>query len=362
MPDTPLAPALLAWFDRHGRKDLPWQQDPTPYRVWVSEVMLQQTQVSVVIPYFERFTARFPDLPALAAGELDSVLALWSGLGYYARARNLHRAAVLAAEGHGGALPNDIDALMALPGIGRSTAGAILSLSLGQRHPILDGNCKRVLARRFGVDGWPGDARVLKALWALAERETPGERVAHYNQAMMDLGATLCTRANPDCARCPLISHCVARAQGRTRELPAPRPPKHLPERAAQLLVVRDRRGAILLEQRPPSGIWGGLWSLPEIAADCDPAAWCRDRLGTPPERLEMLPTRRHTFSHFRLTMGVVQVWVPTAADRVSDQPGQTWAARADIARMGLPAPVRRIIAAAPDAPDPIPSTQESHP
>ena len=228
-PDpTPIAPALLAWFDRAGRKDLPWQRDPSPYRVWVSEIMLQQTQVSVVIPYFERFLARFPTLADLAAATPDEVLALWSGLGYYARGRNLHRAAIIAMAAHGGALPTDIEALESLPGIGRSTAGAILSLSLGQRHPILDGNVKRVLARRFGVEGWPGRSEVLGTLWRLAERETPVERVADYNQAMMDLGATLCTRATPACPRCPLAAACVARAGGVNRpSRPRARPSTH---------------------------------------------------------------------------------------------------------------------------------------
>ncbi|HET7674262.1 MAG TPA: A/G-specific adenine glycosylase, partial [Gammaproteobacteria bacterium] len=214
---------LLAWFDCHGRHDLPWQRNPTPYRVWVSEIMLQQTQVSAVIPYFERFTARFPDLPALAAAPLDEVLALWAGLGYYARARNLHRAAQIVCADHGGKLPRDIDALTALPGIGRSTAGAILALSRDERHPILDGNVKRVLARYHGIEGWPGDAAVAARLWACAEEHTPPENCARYTQAIMDLGATVCTRHKPLCALCPQRMECAASREGRQSELPAPR-------------------------------------------------------------------------------------------------------------------------------------------
>jgi A/G-specific adenine glycosylase len=231
MTSDTIAGPLLAWFDHSGRKDLPWQRDPAPYRVWVSEIMLQQTQVAVVIPYFERFMLRLPTLADLAAAPLDEVLALWSGLGYYARARNLHRAACLIQERDGGSFPTDIREVQALPGIGRSTAGAILSLALGQRHPILDGNVKRVLARHFGVEGWPGEAKVLAELWRLAERHTPAERVGDYNQAMMDLGATLCTRSAPQCRACPLAPTCVASIEGRQQGLPQARPARTLPRR-----------------------------------------------------------------------------------------------------------------------------------
>jgi A/G-specific adenine glycosylase len=336
---------LLDWFDRHGRKDLPWQREPTPYRVWVSEVMLQQTQVTVVVPYFERFMGRFPTLTDLAQAPVDAVLALWSGLGYYARARNLHRAAVLIGERHGGTFPTDLTAVQALPGIGRSTAGAVLSLALGQCHPILDGNVRRVLARCFAVEGWPGQAAVQGRLWQLAERLTPSDRVGDYNQAMMDLGATLCTRARPACDRCPLAGSCVARLQGRQSQLPQARPSKRIPQRVTLMILARDPGGAILLERRPPTGIWGGLWSLPETDPDSDPADWCRARTGADPRRVEMLPPRRHTFSHFSLTMRVAEVWIPsTGAVGIADSDREHWFSTDALAGLGLPAPIRAIL------------------
>lgn len=337
------AQAVLDWFDRHGRKDLPWQRDPSPYRVWVSEIMLQQTQVAVVVPYFERFMARFPRLADLADAPQEAVLALWSGLGYYARARNLQRAAMLVRERHGGVFPADFAAASDLPGIGRSTAGAILSLALGQRHPILDGNVKRVLARCFGVEGWPGQSAVQAELWALAERLTPAERVGPYNQAMMDLGATLCTRARPACARCPLNQRCVAFAQGRQRELPQGRPPKRIPERETLMILARAPGGEILLERRPPAGIWGGLWSLPETAPGTDPADWCRERLGRTPARVEMHAPRRHTFSHFALAIRLAEVAAGEPAT-VADSDRQRWYRPDALSGLGLPAPVRAIL------------------
>lgn len=313
--------------------------------------MLQQTQVAVVIPYFERFMGRLPTLTDLAEAPADTVLALWSGLGYYARARNLHRAARLTQERHGGALPSDSAELQALPGIGRSTAGAILSLALGQRHPILDGNVRRVLARRFGVEGWPGQSSVLAELWRLAERHTPTERVGAYNQAMMDLGATLCTRSAPDCPRCPLADACIARRAGRQLELPQPRPARTLPRRATLMILARNPFGEILVERRPPAGIWGGLWSLPEAAPGTDPADWCRERLGRAPLRVEMLPARRHTFSHFVLEIRIALLRVPAAAGGVADQGQARWASGATLRDLGLPAPVRSLIQAAQDTP-----------
>lgn len=342
-PDT-LAAALLPWFDQEGRKDLPWQQEPTAYRVWVSEIMLQQTQVAVVTGYFERFMERFPTIGHLAMAPLDEVLALWSGLGYYARARNLHRAAVLTQECHRGELPANIEDLLALPGIGRSTAGAVLSLALGQHHPILDGNVKRVLARRFGVEGWPGRSAVQAKLWALAERYTPIDRVGDYNQAMMDLGATLCTRAAPDCWRCPLARDCVARAQGRQRELPQSRPARALPERQTLMMIVRNAQGEVLLWRRPPSGIWGGLWSLPETASGTQPAQWCESQFQMAPRRVEMRPSRRHTFTHFTLAIAPVEIWLGAPQEAVSDQPDRRWVELSSLHQLGLPAPVRSIL------------------
>ena len=346
-----MAPPLLAWFDRAGRKDLPWQRARTPYRVWVSEIMLQQTQVAVVIPYFERFMERFPTLGDLAAAPTDAVLALWSGLGYYARARNLQRAAVLIQERHNGVLPTNLDQLQDLPGIGRSTAGAVLSLALGQRHPILDGNVKRVLARRFGVDGWPGRAAVQAELWRLAEHHTPLERVGDYNQALMDLGATLCTRSGPDCARCPLADPCVARSEGRQRELPRGRPARRLPERETLMIIARSRLGEFLLERRPPAGIWGGLWSLPEATPGTDLARWSRERLGLSPRRVEMRPSRRHTFSHFALIIRIAELRIDDPQSGVADAADQLWVSPSALPTLGLPAPVRSILEAAGQEP-----------
>ena len=254
-------PQLLAWFAGHGRHDLPWQRQRTPYGVWVSEIMLQQTQVAVVIPYYERFMRHFPNACALADAPLDAVLHDWSGLGYYARARNLHRAAQVVRDTHGGEVPRTLSALVALPGIGRSTAGAILALALDERHPILDGNVKRVLARWFGIGGYPGEARVARELWEISDAVTPARQAADFTQAIMDLGATLCTRAKPACEHCPVSAGCVARREGRVAELPTPRPVKARPRRHVFWLVLR-RGESVLLEKRPPAGIWGGLWSF----------------------------------------------------------------------------------------------------
>jgi len=338
------ASAVLDWYAAFGRKDLPWQREPTPYRVWVSEIMLQQTQVAVVIPYFERFMERFPDIGALANAPVDDVLALWSGLGYYARARNLHKAAQHIRDRHQGRFPTDIDQVVDLPGIGRSTAGAILSLSLGQRHPILDGNVKRVLARCYGIEGWPGRSQVLGTLWTLAERCTPDNDAGPYNQGMMDLGATLCTRARPECERCPVARHCIAKAQNRQRELPAPRPAKDIPERTTQMLIAMNPAGEILLERRPPTGIWGGLWSLPEIPENADPNDWSLTRLGRRPAQLEIRPSCRHTFSHYRLDIQVRLIRLAEPIDRIAEDNGSCWTTPSEAQRLGLPAPIKRIL------------------
>ena len=335
---------VLRWFDRHGRRHLPWQQDVSAYRVWVSEIMLQQTQVNTVIPYFERFMQCFPTVAALAAAPLDDVLHHWSGLGYYARARNLHRAAQQICERHGGELPDDLERMQALPGIGRSTAGAILSLAGGQRQVILDGNVKRVLARCFGIDGWPGSSAVLRQLWECAEAMTPAERVDHYNQAMMDLGATVCTRGRPACDSCPLADDCVALAAGRQRELPGRRPKKRLPERAVRMLLVRDGSGALLLERRPPVGIWGGLWSLPEIAADADPLGWWRETLQRPARVTRHLDRRRHTFSHFHLDIEPVELLLSGPGYGVLEAADRVWYNPLHPDDVGLAAPVARLI------------------
>ncbi len=291
---------LLDWFARFGRHDLPWQKDPTPYRVWVSEVMLQQTQVAAVIPYYLRFMARFPGVTDLAGAEEDEVLSLWSGLGYYRRARLMHKAARIIARDHGGRFPTAFGDILALPGIGRSTAGAILALALGKPYPILDGNVRRVLARFHAVSGWPGEAKVERALWAIAERYTPREEVSAYTQAIMDLGATLCTRTRPRCPDCPVREGCKAFRQGQVQRYPTPRPRKALPLKSCTVLVLAREDGALLLERRPP-GLWGGLWSFPELPAGERPEDYAARRLGLRLEGMERLPPSLYTFTHFRL-------------------------------------------------------------
>lgn len=305
------ADRVLAWYAQHGRKHLPWQQDPTPYRVWVSEIMLQQTQVSTVIPYYERFMARFPDVITLADAPLDAVLKHWEGLGYYSRARNLHKAAQAIRDQHHGEFPNTIDAVEALPGIGRSTAGAILSLADGQAHAILDGNVKRVLARFHAVAGYPGQSAVLKQLWHYAEQHLPAQDNAAYTQAMMDLGATLCTRQRPACLLCPLHDDCQARQQGNPQDYPAPKPKKALPEKQAVALLLRNAAGDIALEQRPPTGIWGGLWSFPEFS-DTESAL---ASLKAQPKATQTLATQTHTFSHYRLHLQPLLVDIEHCAE-----------------------------------------------
>ena len=345
MTQDAFAQRILEWFDTHGRKDLPWQQAPTPYRVWVSEIMLQQTRVATVIPYFQRFVASFPDVLALADASEDEVLHQWSGLGYYARARNLQRAARQIRDRHADQLPSSLEQLQALPGIGRSTAGAILSLALGQRHPILDGNVKRVLARCHAVDGWPGQTSVLHGLWELAEQHTPSHRVAAYNQAMMDLGATLCARTRPTCGNCPVEDLCRARALGEQSRYPYPKPARALPVRRTRMLVIRNSAGQLLLEQRPPSGIWGGLWSLPECPPEEDPEAWCVARLGLRARVLAHWASRRHTFSHFHLDMLPVEVLAYRAELSVLESDRRVWYNLDHPDRRGLAAPVARLIA-----------------
>lgn len=338
---------VLAWFDDHGRKDLPWQQQATPYRVWVSEIMLQQTQVATVIPYFERFMLRFPQLAELANAQLDEVLNLWSGLGYYARARNLQAAAQQIRDQHNGKFPLEFEAVLALPGIGRSTAGAILSLSLDQRHPILDGNVKRVLARCFAIEGWPGVGKVADVLWQHSEQLTPQKRVRDFNQAMMDLGAGVCTRSRPRCDACPLQHACLAHAQGRETDFPGNKPKKDMPVRNTRMLLLCNQHGEVLLQRRPPSGIWGGLLSLPEAAGTDDPAAWCKKELGIVGREKARWPVMRHTFSHFHLDIEPVLLQMDTHTARVMDASQWVWYNSASFQVQpagGLPAPVARLL------------------
>ncbi len=338
--------ALLAWFDRHGRLDLPWKDPATPYRVWVSEIMLQQTQVVTVIPYFQRFMARFPTLADLAAAPLDEVLALWSGLGYYARARNLHACARRVVAEHGGELPRNLEALMALPGIGRSTAGAILAQAHGLPHPILDGNVKRVLARLHALSGWPGKAAVERHLWALAETYTPRERVADYTQAIMDLGATVCTRARPRCDVCPLAGGCAARRAGTPTAFPEARPRQRQPQRQARWLVVEDGDGRILLQRRPESGLWGGLWTPPEVPDGEDAGEWSARVLGLRLGEIRALPTINHAFTHFRLRIHPLRALLEEGAEAVMEPTETLWYKSGPNDTVGLPRPVRTLLTA----------------
>jgi A/G-specific adenine glycosylase len=335
---------LLEWFARYGRKDLPWQQQRTPYRVWISEIMLQQTQVATVIPYYERFMKRFPDVVALASASQDQVLHYWSGLGYYARARHLHAAAQQVMEQFSGRFPETLESVTALPGIGRSTAGAILALSAGRHEAILDGNVKRVLARFHAVEGWPGRAQVQKRLWELAERHTPVQQVAEYTQAIMDLGATVCTRSRPACERCPLQHACVACQQGRQGELPMPRPGKSLPVRSTTMLMLVNSDRDILLEQRPPAGIWGGLWGFPEPGDGVSVEHWALETLGFTVKLLENWPVVRHTFSHFHLDITPILAVVNGDDSRIMDAAGRLWYRPGSDDELGFAAPVEKLL------------------
>ncbi len=338
------ADTLLAWFDRDGRHDLPWQHPRTPYRVWLAEIMLQQTQVQTVIPYYARFLAALPTLADLAAADGDRVLALWSGLGYYARARNLHAAAKLCVERHDGELPRDFAALAALPGIGRSTAGAILAQAHGLPFPILDGNVKRTLCRVHGIAGWPGAGAVEKDLWRIAEAALPAARLADYTQAIMDFGATLCTRHDPACMLCPLQDACVARRDGLVEQLPEAKPGKPLPQRRTLMLLLHDDAGRVLLARRPPAGVWAGLWSLPEVDDHDAARAFVAAQGPLDFDSAEALPVIEHVFSHYRLRIEPLRWKVSRAALRVGDNDGLRWQDTASLDEVGLPAPVRRLL------------------
>jgi len=338
----PFAERLLAWFDQHGRHDLPWQHPRTPYRVWVAEIMLQQTQVSTVLPYYTRFMARFADVETLAAADPDAVLALWSGLGYYARARNLHRAAKCVAAA--GAFPLTLDGWLALPGIGRSTAAAILAQAYGQRHAILDGNVRRLLARHAGIDGWPGQPAVAAQLWAVAQSLLPSVRLADYTQAQMDLGATVCTARAPRCTQCPLAEDCVARRDGRIAGLPAPRPRRERPQRSTTVLLVAAGDGRWLLERRPPAGIWGGLWCAPLADTAEAGRALLAQRYGVDVDvdAGMALPPLAHAFTHFDLEMQPLRLAAAALAPTALEAPAR-WLTMDELLALGLPAPLRRL-------------------
>ncbi|MEQ1544452.1 A/G-specific adenine glycosylase [Methyloglobulus sp.] len=331
---------VLAWFDQHGRKDLPWQQNISPYRVWLSEIMLQQTQVATVIPYFQAFIAKFPDVDSLAQAPVDEVLQMWSGLGYYARARNLHKAARIIGEQ--GQFPDTLDGLMALPGIGLSTAGAILSIAFNKGHPILDGNVKRVLARYKTVSGWTGNSQVIKQLWEISARLTPDERVADYTQAMMDLGATVCTRSKPSCEECPLVTACLAWKTETVADFPTRRMTKKLPVKQLVFLLLHNNQ-QVMLEKRPPTGIWGGLWSMPEFANESDAVNWCISN-NLRIVRQQSNEKQRHTFSHYHLDYNPLLIETNSTMDIIQEDGRVTWHNIEQIKQLGLAAPIKLLL------------------
>ncbi|MBI3777374.1 MAG: A/G-specific adenine glycosylase [Gammaproteobacteria bacterium] len=343
MSERPISRRLLAWYDRHGRKTLPWKRKRDPYRIWISEIMLQQTQVATVIPYFQRFIARFPDLRSLARADLDGVLHLWTGLGYYARARNLHKAAQRVVNEHGSKFPRTFEAVADLPGIGRSTAGAILTLAFGQRHPILDGNVKRVLARYHAIDTPLNKRETEEKLWQLAERHTPRQRVADYTQAIMDLGATVCTRTKPQCSACPLRTNCRACRLGAPQDFPVRTAARKTPVKATQMLMIRDTRGRVLLQRRPPAGLWGGLWGFPECA-DGNARQWCRKTLGINIQTESPWPVLRHSFSHFHLDITPIPAQVVGATDQLMENAETVWYNVRRPDQRGFSAPVKHLL------------------
>lgn len=347
MSSETFARELLQWFDQAGRKNLPWQHNPTPYRVWVSEIMLQQTQVATVIPYFQRFMAAFPGVAQLAKAPLDAVLSHWAGLGYYARGRNLHKAAGLIITEFNGRFPCGQVELESLPGIGRSTAGAIRAIACDQQAAILDGNVKRVLARVHAVSGWPGKAAVQKELWTLAEQHTPASRIADYTQAIMDLGATLCRRSKPDCPTCPLDQQCSANQQGNPEAYPGSKPRKVKPVRICHMLMLRNASGGILLERRPNSGIWGGLWSLPELNQADLLEHYLEQNYQLKINNHAMLQPRQHQFTHFTLQFTPILVEVENVPNRVKEMASnaRVWYKAGQALPGGLPAPIATLLA-----------------
>ena len=340
----PFAARVVAWHARYGRHDLPWQNTRDPYRIWLSEVMLQQTQVSAVIPYYERFVAALPDVAALAGAPLDTVFALWSGLGYYRRARHLHAAANAIIQKHGGVFPRDVGEIAALPGIGRSTAAAIAAFAYGTRAAILDGNVKRVFARHRGIEGYPGEAKIEQRLWSIAESELPDANMPAYTQAMMDLGATVCVRTRPRCDACPVAEDCTARRERCVDRIPAPRPLRALPERSARMLMI-EAGDLLLFERRAESGVWAGLWSLPEVGIDDDVSVACVSRVGAAPLSCAALPPIEHGFTHFRLTIHPVRIGVAAAPAALASSDRAWWTVEHAL-RQGVPAPVRRLLEA----------------
>ncbi|SCZ69121.1 A/G-specific DNA-adenine glycosylase [Photorhabdus luminescens] len=332
---------VLDWYHRYGRKTLPWQLEKTSYHVWLSEVMLQQTQVATVIPYFQRFISRFPDVTSLAAAPLDEVLHLWTGLGYYARARNLHKSAQQVVELHQGKFPTTFEDVVALPGVGRSTAGAILSLSQGKHFPILDGNVKRVLARCYAVEGWPGKKEVESSLWQISTNVTPAQEVEYFNQAMMDLGAMVCTRSKPKCEICPLNQGCIAYANHSWTKYPGKKPKQSIPEKTAYFLLMQNHN-SVWLEQRPPTGIWGGLFAFPQFESMDLLNGWL-EQSGISHSKHEQLTAFRHTFSHFHLDIVPIKINILSFTTCMDENTG-LWYNLQQPATVGLAAPVEYLL------------------
>lgn len=342
------AKTLLKWFEKYGRKDLPWQQHDkythSAYRVWISEIMLQQTQVKTVIPYFERFLLRFPSIVDLANAPIDDVLSLWTGLGYYARARNLHKTAQLITEQYSGVFPQNIEELVTLPGIGLSTAAAILSLAFNQPATILDGNVKRVLARFHAIQGWPGQKTFEQTLWSLAKQHTPSSHNAAYTQAIMDLGATICSPSQPSCEQCPFKTKCKAHALKTEIAFPEKKPKKQLPTRRVQFVMIENHQKEILLIKRPPSGVWGGLWSFPECELGQDLKRWCRDALGLIIDEIESLPSIKHSFSHYHLEIFPKLTKIRDIKSSFREIFCYKWHSPSQYSELGLATPVKDLL------------------
>ena len=336
---------LLAWFDLHGRKNLPWQHNKTPYRVWVSEIMLQQTQVVTVIPYYQKFMESFPDVVALADAHEDDVLNHWSGLGYYARARNLHKTAKLVRDEYSGEFPENFDDVLALPGIGRSTAGAILSLSLSQHHVILDGNVKRVMARLHVIEGWYGHLKVQNQMWDVASVHTPKKRVSDYNQAIMDLGATLCVRGKKvQCDLCPLSEDCAAYKSSTVAAFPHSKPKKTIPVRETRMLMICNEDNDVFIEKRPPAGIWGGLWSFPQMDKEQNLDDWCEQNIPHEVTGFDWWDKMRHTFSHFHLDITPIVVKVRNHKNIVMEEKASVWYKLGQNQDRGYATPVMKLL------------------
>ena len=337
------ATRIIRWQKQHGRHTLPWQNTRDPYAIWISEIMLQQTQVTAVIPYYQRFMGRFPDVATLARADEDEVLQHWSGLGYYSRARNLHAAAQAILSDHGGRFPDTPEALATLSGIGKSTAAAIAAFAYGYRAAILDGNVKRVLTRYYGIEGWPSQPAIERRLWALASELLPSQDIEAYTQGLMDLGATLCSRSKPACERCPLREACIAHRDNLTARIPSPKPKKTLPERTTTMLLIVDGND-VLLEKRPSRGIWGGLWSLPETTVEEDGVAVARQRFGLTTEAMATLPVLTHSFTHFKLHITPQPLRMAQHRQGSAPPPGMLWLAIDDALGAALPTPVRTLL------------------